>query len=126
MYNRYVPQRDGSFQRSAMPDSPRREPPKLQPPQPPVPPPEPPQPTELPKEMPQEEPRPVCVPGTPERRGAEDFFSRLLPKNMDSGDLLMLLILLLLLNDGNGDAPPALLTLALYFLLKPEEGSCGT
>lgn len=125
MYNRYVPQGDGSFQRSAIPDPPRREPPK-EPPRP-VPPPNPQPP--LPKE-PQQPPSPPepCPPPEEKYREpqrATDFFSRLLPQNMDSGDLLMLLILLLLLNDGSGDAPPALLTLALYFLLKPEEG-CGT
>ncbi len=36
---------------------------------------------------------------------------------MDTGDLLMLLILLLLIQDGSEDAPSALLTIALFFLL---------
>ena len=117
MYNRYVPQGDGSFQRSTVPEPPRPVPP----PEKPVPPPSmaaPYQP-EVPAGSCREEP-----PG-PESSEARRFLARLLPRNMDTGDLLMLLILLLLLNDGSSEAPPALLTLALYFLLKPEEG-CGT
>lgn len=120
MYNRYVSQGDGSFQRSSMPDSPRPQP------RPAPPPPERrPAPPDPPEEPHRPEPCPPCSDPPKGPSEAQRFFTRLLPQNMDAGDLLMLLILLLLLNDGNGDAPPALLTLALYFLLKPEEG-CGT
>lgn len=48
---------------------------------------------------------------------ASGFLSGLLPKGMDTGDLLMLLILLLLLTDGSEDAPDPLLTIALFFLM---------
>lgn len=67
-------------------------------------------------------PPPPCAPppekgcGTGEK--ALSFLSGLLPKNMDTGDLLMLMILLLLINDGSEDAPSALLTIALFFLLQ--------
>ena len=122
MYNRYVPQGDGSFQRSTVPEPPRPAPRPVPPPEKPVP---PPPPMAAPAQP--EVPSGSCREGPPGPEGSEAqrFLARLLPRNMDTGDLLMLLILLLLLNDGSSEAPPALLTLALYFLLKPEE-DCGT
>lgn len=142
MYNRYVPQGDGTFQRNQMPDAPPRPtvsarqqsqrrqstldaPPPLSTPQsgshmPPQP--EPPHRESQPeaavprqRSIPQEDRGPQ-----PLNQNASAFFSRFLPKNMDSGDLLMLMILLLLLSDGDEDAPPVLLTIALYFLLKTD------
>ena len=97
MYNRYIPQGDGTYQRSRLPES---HPPAEQPcppdrPKPPVP----------------------CPPPREEPCSAVSFLQSLLPKNMDTGDLLMLLILLLLIQDGSEDAPTALLTIALFFLL---------
>ena len=56
-------------------------------------------------------------PSREEPCSAVSFLQSLLPKNMDTGDLLMLLILLLLIQDGSEDAPTALLTIALFFLL---------
>lgn len=115
MYNRYTPQKDGSYQRRQVPD-------RTAPPPPPTP---------RPEEQPREQPsvpipvEPACQPvqehpcqrNTPAEGGRKGIFSNLLPKDLDSGDLIILLLLLLLLNDGSEEAPSALLTMALYFLL---------
>ena len=109
MYNRYIPQGDGTYQRSRLPESRPPRPPRPRPPEPPKPAPPPCPPPEPPcghRPPPREEP---C--------SAVSFLQNLLPKNMDTGDLLMLLILLLLIQDGSEDAPTALLTIALFFLL---------
>lgn len=131
MYNRYTPQQDGSFQHSRMPDR-EPQPPRRQenrrPPEPPQHFPEPPKPAPV---CPPPPPEPHCQQNEcrkPEKpchqeppchtdKGLGSFFGNLIPKDMDSGDLIMLLILLLLLSDGSDNAPPALLTLALFFLL---------
>ena len=49
--------------------------------------------------------------------GAMDFLRRLLPKNLDTGDLLVIVLLLLMAGDCADDKNTALLTLALYFFL---------
>lgn len=138
MYNRYIPQGDGTYQRSRLPESrlprPRpSEPPRPAPPPPPCPP-EKPCSQDLPgppseKPCPPDHPSPPapcpspeppcghCPPPREEPCSAVSFLQSLLPKNMDTGDLLMLLILLLLIQDGSEDAPTALLTIALFFLL---------
>ena len=46
-----------------------------------------------------------------------DFFKNLLPKELDTADLLIILLLLLMAGDCEEDKNTALLTLALYFLL---------
>lgn len=46
-----------------------------------------------------------------------DFFKKLLPKELDTADLLIVLLLLLMAGDCEEDKNTALLTLALYFLL---------
>lgn len=131
MYNRYSPQRDGTYQRSRVPEPsavrparprppapPKQEqhcaPPEQAPCPPPCPTPEPPCP---PPPCPTPEPPCPCQGHHGEPRSATGFFRDLLPKNMDTGDLLLLLILLLLMQDGTDDAPSALLTIALFFLL---------
>ena len=140
MYNRYIPQGDGTYQRSRLPESRPPRPPRPRPPEPPkpapppCPPPEEPCPPECPdppaeQPCPPDRPKPPvpCPPPEPpcghrpppreEPCSAVSFLQSLLPKNMDTGDLLMLLILLLLIQDGSEDAPTALLTIALFFLL---------
>jgi hypothetical protein len=42
---------------------------------------------------------------------------RLLPKDFDTGDLLIVILLLLMAGDSCDDQNNALLTLALYFLM---------
>jgi hypothetical protein len=105
MYNRYIPQQDGSFRRNRMQDScrppaPRPAPPKPEPPMCPPPPPEP----HSPKEYRH------CQSG----EGAGSFLRRLLPKDFDTGDLLIVLLLLLMAGDCPEDQNTALLTLAIY------------
>ena len=97
MYNRYIPQNDGSYRRNRLQD------PCKVPPQPPACAPPPPEP---------------CVPSEPcrSRTGecAGGFLKRLLPKGLDTGDLLIVLLLLLMAGDRPEDQNTALLTLAIY------------
>ena len=101
MYNRYIPQPDGSFRRNRMPN----------PPQPPPPPPGPPQ--EPPR--PQEAPCPAAAP--PVHSDAGGFLRQLIPKGLDTGDLLVIVLLLLMAGDCQEEKNSALLTLALYLFL---------
>lgn len=104
MYNRYIPQSDGSHRRHFVPDPPSPEP--CPPPSceegysPPPPPP--------PKQRP-------CA--ARQEVGATGFLRNLLPKDFDTGDLLILLLLLLMAGDCQEDQNWALLTLALYLFL---------
>ena len=103
MYNHYIPQSDGSYRRSSQSDQ-RRPPPK------PRPEPEPPCPPEPPKPSP-----PPCPP--PQNQGSIlDFFKGLLPRGLDTADLMIVFLLLLMNKDDEGGLSP-ILTLALYFLL---------
>ena len=95
MYNRYIPQNDGSFRRNRMQD--------------PVPPP-PPKP-QMPPSM--EEELPPCKQGG----SALSFLRNLLPKEFDTGDLFVVLLLLLIAGDSQEEKNTALLTLALYFFM---------
>lgn len=45
------------------------------------------------------------------------FLKQLLPRNFDTGDLLIVLLLLLMAGDCESEKSNALLTLALYFFL---------
>ena len=104
MYNRYVPQSDGSFQRnrmqdqqqaSALPHARQQKPPSHSNPPPSVP-----------------------QPASPAHHGGvPDFLKQLLPKEFDTGDLLIVLLLLLMAGDSEEEKSNALLTLALYFFL---------
>ena len=99
MYNRYIPQSDGTHHRRPVNQQ-----------APPVKPAPTPQPEHVPESPPpfQKEPVSGSVPG---------FLRSLLPKEFDTGDLLVLLLLLLMAGDGKEDKNTALLTLALYFFL---------
>ena len=124
MYNRYIPQPDGSHRRNRVPDPSRQEPPRHRPAQPPCPPPEPicDPPDEIPCAPP---PRPVPPPKAGGRRPSRPkepesisgFLKKLLPKDLDTGDLLIILLLLIMAGDCEEDKNNTLLTLALYFLL---------
>ena len=48
---------------------------------------------------------------------AGSFLKQLLPKDFDTGDLLVIILLLLMAGDCQEDRSTALLTLALYFIL---------
>ncbi|MCD7755400.1 MAG: hypothetical protein LUJ09_03570, partial [Firmicutes bacterium] len=49
--------------------------------------------------------------------GADAFLRQLLPKDFDTGDLLIVLLLLLMAGDSGMEQNSALLTLALYFFM---------
>ena len=109
MYNRYIPQPDGSYRRNRMADTSR-------PPQPkpnPVKPPPPPEKQNCPPPKP--EPRPCPKQKKDEPIGG--FLRQLLPKDFDTGDLIVVLLLLLMAGDSEKDRNNALLTVALYFLM---------
>lgn len=109
MYNHYIPQSDGSYRRSAVPDQRRQQKPQPKPEPRPEPKPEPPCP---PQPKPDQEP-PACTPGG---SSILDFLRGLLPRQIDAADLLIIFLLLLMNRDDEGGLSP-ILTLALYFLL---------
>ena len=105
MYNHYIPQSDGSYRRSSQPDQRRPAPPPKPKPEPkPECPPEPPKPL------------PPCPPPPANHGSILDFFKILLPRCLDTADLMIVFLLLLMNKDDEGGLSP-ILTLALYFLL---------
>lgn len=97
MYNRYIPKNDGSYHRHPVP-----EPQQKTEPAPPV-------------SVKPPEPQP---PRQPVSHGSPvGFLRNLLPKNFDTGDLIVVLLLLLMAGDREEEQNTALLTLALYFFL---------
>lgn len=118
MYNRYIPQPDGSYRKNQM-QEPRKAPEHFSPPLP------------LAQEIPPPPPNcstcpnnPPChPPASPKPRlpvqstGVISFLKQLLPKNFDTEDLLVVLLLLLMAGDCREDQNSALLTLALYLFL---------
>ena len=105
MYNRYIPQSDGSYQRNWIQDKDQQKQPMRHKQHPPM------------REK-ESQPPPLPVPKPvlrPEPVG--NFLQQLLPKNFDTGDLIIVLLLLLLAGDCEEDRNTALLTLALYMLM---------
>ncbi len=108
MYNRYVPQGDGSFRRNTMAEpQPPRHPQQSRPPAPP-------EPECHAQESCQSPPVQPCQKSP---LGIGSFLRGLLPKGFDTGDLLVVLLILLMAGDCQEDQNTALLTLALYFFL---------
>ncbi len=109
MYNRYIPQPDGSFQckrvEQRKPPAPKK--PPQQPPCPPPPCPEKPCPP------------PPCPPKEQHHRPSspEGFLRNILPKDFDTGDLIVILLLLLLAGDCEDSRSTALLTIVLYLFM---------
>lgn len=102
MYNRYVPQSDGSYRRNSVPDPPAAQPPPE------------------PASVPQQEhlpPKPAPHAHQPVQMGVGSFIKQILPSNFDTGDLIVVLLLLLMAADCQEDQNTALLTLALYLFL---------
>ena len=99
MYNRYIPQPDGSHSRRRVqePSHPQHQRPAPPPPEPPC-----------------AEPPPIRNFQHP---GVNSFLHQLLPKDFDTGDLIVMLLLLLMAGDCVEDRNNAILTLALYFLM---------
>lgn len=113
MYNRYIPQSDGTYRRSRVADAPPKPGPTPQapPPKPPTPPPKtepekPCPPPKSPRQMPLHQPKNV-----------DSFLKNLLPADFDTGDLIIILLLLLLAGDCQEDRNTALLTIMLYLFL---------
>lgn len=61
--------------------------------------------------------KPQICPPSREDTNAMSFLRRLLPKEFDTGDLMIVLLLLLMAGDCTEDRNTALLTLALYFFM---------
>lgn len=108
MYNRYVPQKDGTHRRRSIPDPPKQQDctGPLLPPEPPCTPPSPPSPPPKPRNCPARQ-----------ESGAFSFLKNLLPKDFDTGDLMIILLLLLMAGDYQEDQNWAMLTLVLYLFL---------
>lgn len=118
MYNRYIPQPDGSYRRNRMPDNIRHTP--HRPPQPPKqehPPVHQPDADRPPKEPPKQEERRSHQGKSPTGSSVGSFLRQLLPKDFDTGDLMIVLLLLLMAGDCAEDQNTALLTLALYLFM---------
>ena len=125
MYNRYIPQADGSYRRNRIEDpSPSPAPKHYSDEQPNT------QASPVPSETPCQRGlscphghSPNCQPSPPRPRkttppiSAGNFLKQLLPKNFDTEDLLIVLLLLLMAGDCQEDQNTALLTLALYLFL---------
>ena len=103
MYNRYIPQQDGTHRKNRIEDPP---PPKGNQNRPPAAPPPPPCPE--PPRQPEYHPSASPIGG---------FLRQLLPKDFDTGDLIVVLLLLLMAGDKPEDRNTAMLTLALYCFL---------
>jgi len=101
MYNRYIPQPDGSYRRNRIQD---HKPPQRKPPPPP----------EVPCAPPAKSP---CVPKPAQSTEMGGFLQNLLPRDFDTGDLIVILLLLLMAGDCEEDRNNAILTIALYFLM---------
>lgn len=126
MYNRYIPQPDGSYRKSQYPDHrPPAPPPKPECPAAPVPDPPPihppaagycPRPHRPSGHRPQPKPPqpPVCE---DTGFGIGSFLKNLLPGNFDTEDLLVVILLLLMSGDCREERNLPLLTLALYLFL---------
>lgn len=106
MYNRYIPQPDGSYRRNPMQEQ-RQTPQRSQKPQP-RPAPSAPQPAQ---------PTPHFDRQPPASEPISGFLRQLIPKGFDTGDLIIVLLLLLIAGDSQESRSNALLTLALYFIL---------
>ena len=143
MYNRYIPQPDGTYSRRQYQDTPQ--PAKQEPrpreaqwhPQPPPCPPPNPEPAPQIPPCPQQTSRPMrsnsCRQRQPQRPAPPPprpesppprqdthvlgFLKALLPKEFDTGDLMIVLLLLLMSADCQEDHNSALLTLVLYLFL---------
>ena len=119
MYNRYVPQTDGTWKRNRV-ESPQRPPEPFCGPVVPTECPDTAEPVSSPpvaSQSPQKGPSPrksnTCFKNQP----AGSFLRNLLPPDFDTGDLLVLLLLLLMAGDNPEDKNHALLTLAIYLFL---------
>ena len=105
MYNRYVPQADGSYRRNRMEDQRQMQRPKT------------------PQNQQHQHQQPICPPEErceePKHRSQNvgGFLRQLLPKDFDTADLIIVLLLLLLAGDCEENKTTAMLTMVLYLFL---------
>lgn len=122
MYNRYIPQPDGSYRRRSISDPGNFSPAPPDKPSPCPPPPAPPENTPQVNRAPSgggQPPRRPVPPSHSQQKPltAGSFLKQLLPKNLDTEDLIIVLLLLLMAGDEEKESNSALLTLALYLFL---------
>lgn len=131
MYNRYIPQPDGTYRRNHIPDpntssrpvqqreeTPRQESlPDFSSPIPEIPPCQNGQPCAHMRPQNRPSPAPQWQNRPSQPLGIGNFFKQLLPKDFDTEDLLIVLLLLLMAGDQQEDQNTALLTLALYLFM---------
>ena len=124
MYNRYIPQADGSFRRNRVPEpsQTRAESPKAPPTaQNPVP--QEPQQSNFPPPLCNSlhSPRNASVRTPPKYdhlpTSVGNFLKGLLPQNFDTEDLMVVLLLLLMSGHSGNDQNSALMTLVIYLFL---------
>ncbi len=135
MYNHYIPQSDGSYRRSTIPEQNRKQQfprggipnPNLTPN--PAPAPDPPESTVQRGPQPTQQPSSplspqlhfqqttAAQPLPPKSGGILSFLKGLLPREIDTDDLLIILLIMLMNRDDEEDDLSPMLTLALYFLL---------
>lgn len=100
MYNRYIPNPDGSYARNRMPDNIKNG---------------------KPDHNSSFEHHPQLQNYTPNDRQISDhplsFIRQLFGSSFDMGDLIVILLLLLMAGDSKEERSNALLTIALYFIL---------
>ena len=120
MYNRYIPQPDGSYRRNSMAE-PQRPQEHTTPSAPPPPPPVTVPPPCICSSCANRHTKNTahsCKPSQPTQgTGILGFLKQLLPKDFDAEDFLVILILLLMSGDCGENQNSALLTLALYLFL---------
>lgn len=120
MYNRYIPQPDGSYRKNRVPEPGRTQQRSApQPKQKNDPCPEPLQEVPIPclPEPAEHPPKPCPRKAQSVHDSIPGFFKQLLPKDLETADLLIIILLLLMAGDCEEDRNSALLTLALYFFL---------
>ena len=118
MYNRYIPQPDGTYRRNRIQDmSQVPEKPQPPPPPPPVREPEPNRCSSCIHNHPPRHPTPRQEYRKKETSNVTGFLKQLLPKDFDVEDLLVVLLLLLMSGDCQENQNTALLTLVLYLFL---------
>lgn len=129
MYNRYIPQSDGTFRRSTVPEKPPQAPNPVR--KDPLPRPTQPSAQTQPDKNPQQpqrkpeprqrsggqRPKPCPILREQKEASASSFLRNLLPRDLDTGDLLIIVLLLLMAGDHPEEQNNALLTLAIYLFM---------
>lgn len=122
MYNRYIPQADGTFRRNRITEPENQK--SVTPTDSPLPkdapnetlPPNPPKKANYPHPSSSTQHRAVPQP-THDAGSVSSFLRGLLPQNFDTEDLIVVLLLLLMSGNSSGDQNAALLTLGIYLFL---------